>query len=185
MPTEIPDLWGDDIKVDVLSPLLILKAQDEAIRRKTQGVLRANVVTTEVNPFEELEYDEDEDEDEDIDADDGALRPNQLVHALDLGSPVIAYTETLLQVSHAVNRAYPAKLSVPDPLRWDLERDPPNANDSAEDLFSAARSSIIAYSADELLRHLRRALQSRDTRAAIDSLLALANEARSKTGPKS
>ena len=43
MAVEIPDLWDEDIKVDVLSPVLILRKQGDLITRKTSGVLEAEV----------------------------------------------------------------------------------------------------------------------------------------------
>lgn len=183
MPTEIPDLWGDDIKVDVLSPLMILKAQDEAIRRKTQGVLRAEITTREVSGFENrfgnLEKDDE--------LGDNVVRPNWLIHTLDIASPVLAYCETLLEVRHAVNRAYPATLTVPAPIQWDLDQDSTDLDDTTGALEHSLVGDYkaIAYSAAELLRHLRRALQSQNTRAAVDSMLALANETKEKVGQKS
>src|SRR5207245_3229706 len=33
----IPDLWSQDIKVDVLSPLAILRSQESLLSRKTKG----------------------------------------------------------------------------------------------------------------------------------------------------
>ena len=45
MSTTIPDLWSDDIQVDVLTPLVILRAQESRLGRKTQGILEARVTT--------------------------------------------------------------------------------------------------------------------------------------------
>jgi hypothetical protein len=42
----IPDLWSDDVKVDVLTPLAILRTQKAYLERRTQGILRAQVATT-------------------------------------------------------------------------------------------------------------------------------------------
>ena len=41
MTTAIPNLWPDDIKVDVLPPIAILKAQEGLLARMTQGMLVA------------------------------------------------------------------------------------------------------------------------------------------------
>ena len=44
MPDTIPSLWPDDIKVDVLTPLMILRAQAGLLSRITKGILEAEVV---------------------------------------------------------------------------------------------------------------------------------------------
>lgn len=45
MPATIPSLWPDDIKVDVLPPLTILKLQAAKLREITRSILRAEVTT--------------------------------------------------------------------------------------------------------------------------------------------
>lgn len=44
MSDEIPDLSGDGIKVDVVSPLVILKAQAAFLSKKTQGMVRGDII---------------------------------------------------------------------------------------------------------------------------------------------
>lgn len=169
MPIELPDLWGDDIQVGVLPPLVILKAQDEAIKRKTQGILRTEVSTTEpqTNPDNE------------------EVSLHFTIHSLDLVASALDYRESLLEVSHKPERAYPAMLQVPDPIRWDLASDPPPVRGPVgvdlDNMLKASRE-VTAYSSEELITYLRRALRSRNTKAAIDSLLARSNEARIKHG---
>jgi len=47
MTTTIPDLWSDDIRVDVLPPLVVLRAQEGLLAKKTQGILQAKLLTSE------------------------------------------------------------------------------------------------------------------------------------------
>ncbi|MBY0459560.1 MAG: hypothetical protein K2V38_19745 [Gemmataceae bacterium] len=97
MPTEIPDLWDDDIKVDVLPPLVILRAQDEGIRRKTQGILRAAISTTVENEP------------------DGSV---WVSHEFGLVAPALGSQESLLTVGHAERKLYPVQIFVPDEITW-------------------------------------------------------------------
>src|SRR5687768_13665848 len=97
MPIDIPDLWGDDIQVDVLPPLVILKAQDEAIRRKTQGILRTEVISTEEQ---------------------GGGDSGWVIHTLDVIALAMGYRESLLTVSHGSERLYPATVEMPEHIAW-------------------------------------------------------------------
>ncbi|VTU01782.1 unnamed protein product [Gemmataceae bacterium] len=164
MPIEIPDLWGDDIKVDVLPPLVILKAQDGAISRKTTGILRAEVLTSESEEPDEDGY------------------HKVVTHTLDLTAPALNYSESVLEVSHDSDRMYPAVVSVPDPIDWHARSDSPTPLASGGVLGLMAHSrTVTAHSADEFMTFLGRALQSRYTKATIDSLLAMSNEKRMKS----
>jgi hypothetical protein len=96
MPIEIPDLWGDDIKVDVLPPLIILKAQDEAIRRKTQGTLHTEIITAEEEQNDAI----------------------WVIHTLDLIAAAIGYRESILTVSHEREKLYPVAIEVGVPIEW-------------------------------------------------------------------
>ncbi len=46
MTTAIPDLWSDDIRVDVLPPVAVLRAQEGLLAKKTQGILQAKLLTS-------------------------------------------------------------------------------------------------------------------------------------------
>jgi hypothetical protein len=46
MATAIPDLWSDDIRVDVVPPLAVLRAQEGLLAKKTQGILQAQILTS-------------------------------------------------------------------------------------------------------------------------------------------
>jgi hypothetical protein len=45
MADEIPDLWPDEFKVDVQTPVTVLRVQAQALARKTRGILKAEVET--------------------------------------------------------------------------------------------------------------------------------------------
>jgi hypothetical protein len=96
MPIEIPDLWSDDIKVDVLPPLVILKAQDEAIRKKTGGILHS-VITTGSEFEDDQEY---------------------VTYTMDLVAPALGYRESILTVSHRQGKFYPATIVLPEAIGW-------------------------------------------------------------------
>jgi hypothetical protein len=91
MANEIPDLWGDDIDVDVVPPHVILKTQAEAISRRTKGLLTASVT-------------------EDFQKDGGGK--THWSFALILNAPSLGYDEELLELSHADNQLYPVRLSM-------------------------------------------------------------------------
>lgn len=76
------DLWSNDIKVDVLTPLAILRSQEGPLQRKTHGLLRASVSTTTADAWEQ--------------------------HSLDLIAPSLSdYRTTLLSARHPHDHVYP------------------------------------------------------------------------------
>jgi hypothetical protein len=50
MPTEIPSLWSNLIKPGILSPLAILRAQVEALKEQTEGILVPEINSEEYLP---------------------------------------------------------------------------------------------------------------------------------------
>ncbi len=154
MPLEIPDLWSDDIKVDVLPPLTILKAQDEAIRRKTQGILHLEVTARE------------EQEDR---GDEGFVY--WTIYALDLVAIALGYHESLLEVLHRKGKLYPVTIQMPEEIEW---------TQYLQETISS--NTIRCYSSETFIDHLRTALQSQYTNSVIASLIAQSNEVRMKNG---
>src|SRR4051812_38746756 len=86
MATTIPDLWPHDVHIDVLPPVCVLKVQEAFLERKTQGLLRAKVSTTQTE---------------------------QLVqHQLDLVAPALNfYRVRLLSATHAAEMLYPVTVA--------------------------------------------------------------------------
>src|SRR4051794_36125765 len=83
MASTIPDLWPDDITVDVVPPLAILRSQAGLLGVKTKGILRAEVTTTT--------------------GDTGYVQ-----HHLDIVVPALQnYRARLLNATHDRDRVYP------------------------------------------------------------------------------
>jgi hypothetical protein len=98
MTTEIPDLWGTDIDVDVVPPLVILRTQAQAIGVRTKGLLSAEVVSSDQT------------------ANDGS---HLWTHTFLLQAPPIDFHgEELLEVSHEDERYYPVTIQVPTAISW-------------------------------------------------------------------
>lgn len=88
MSATIPNLWPDDITVDVVTPAAILKAQASQLAASTKGLLLAEVNASRAG--------------------------SQVVHQLDVIAPALGgYRHRLLQVSHRQDRVYPATVSGP------------------------------------------------------------------------
>jgi hypothetical protein len=88
MPATVNDLdfWSDDIKVEVLTPLMILRAQEPALRKKTKGILQAEVETVSTD--------------------------SSVIHNLYLVAPALGnYKEKILSVTHTPSLVYPCEVA--------------------------------------------------------------------------
>ena len=84
----IPDLWSEDIQIDVLPPVAILRAQENPLGRKTKGILEAKVMTT--------------------------TSESEAQHQLDLIAPALShYRKTLLTARHSFEMVYPVEVRAP------------------------------------------------------------------------
>src|SRR6266511_2111122 len=95
MTTAVPDLWSEDIKVNVLPSIAVLKTQEGLLARKTQGMLQARLTTTETDTL--------------------------VQHSLDLIAPALNFDrERLLSATHDREMLYPvtvtAEAFAPGPL---------------------------------------------------------------------
>ncbi len=82
MTTTIPDLWSDDIRIDIVTPLVILRLQEALLGQKTKGILEAKVTSTSSDTW--------------------------VQHQLDLIAPAQnRYRVTLLTARHQNSLAYP------------------------------------------------------------------------------
>jgi hypothetical protein len=153
MATAIPDLWSDDIKVNVLPPVAVLKAQESLLARKTQGMLQAKLTTTETDKL--------------------------VQHSLDLIAPGLNfYRERLLSATHDRDMLYPvtvtAEAFAPKP-RNTIEAVGMSIHGS---LVRALDPSVIqrrAATDEEFIRLVREVLHSDLVRALIHSLIARIN----------
>src|SRR5579871_4947989 len=82
MAVEIPTLWPvNDIKVDVLTPLAILRVQANELSKITQGILKAEVLTTQGDEV--------------------------TTHVLDIIAPSLNSRHRVLGVTHSNEMVYP------------------------------------------------------------------------------
>lgn len=150
MTIMIPDLWSDDIKVSVLPPIAVLKAQEGLLASKTEGMLRAELTTTQTD--------------------------NLVQHQLDLIAPSLDYRERLLSAKHDRDRVYPVLVTAaafaPRPLAH-LEI-PQGAPDREK--LPARTTQREAATAEDFIGLVKEVLHSVEVRSLIQSLIARINE---------
>lgn len=149
MITAIPDLWSEDINVNVLPPIAVLKTQESLLARKTQGMLQAKVTTTETDKL--------------------------VQHSLDLIAPGLNfYRERLLSATHGREMLYPVTITseafAPQPL---------NVTQALGAVFKRSLDpSVIqrrAATDEDFIQLVREVLHSEQVRALIHSLIARIN----------
>jgi hypothetical protein len=135
MAESIPVLWSDSIKVDVVTPLAILRAQIDPLRQRTKGLLRAEVRT--------------------ITADDP-----EVVHVMELVAPTLNnYRHQVLSVHHEKNLVYPAQFRadcfepVDDDYAPENEGGWPSA-DSEEEFIELLRKALGSKSVNAVISSL-------------------------------
>ncbi len=147
MTPTIPDLWSDDIRVDVLTPLAILRAQETFLRPRTKGILQATVST--------------------------AMAEDLVQHQFDLTAAVLGYSERVLTATHHRLRPYPVKVVAPcfaSPSKNIVEFLVQGPVRPGSDMREAATQ-------EEFVGLVREVLRSADVRSLIQSLIARSNEA--------
>jgi len=145
----IPDLWSDDIKVDVVTPLAILRAQVGSIQRKTKGLLQAEVTTTT--------------------SDAGWVR-----HQLDLIAPVLdGYRHRLFAATHEKDLVYPVKIEA-ECFRPESPEDFAQLFSAVTKFQKDERPT--AQTEQEFIELLSQVLHSGEVRSIIQSLIARSNE---------
>src|SRR5579884_1134048 len=173
MTTAIPDLWSNDIKVDVRSPLAILKVQEGILSQKTGGLLQATVSSVETE--------------------------TRVQHQLDLVAPSLGfYRERLLTAEHHRHRYYPVFVQAEcfDPVLRRSSNSPLAL--AAESVRSLVRPPAFgeptelsgpagekAATEDEFIDLNRKVLQSQPVRSLIQSLIARINETAPSKVPES
>ncbi|MBX9679101.1 MAG: hypothetical protein K2X38_10090 [Gemmataceae bacterium] len=131
MTSTIPVLWPEDIKVDVQTPLSILRVQAENLGRLTRGVLQGEVESEEGDVY--------------------------FQHRLVVVAPAYGgYRHTILVALHKFHMPYPCEVR-------------------SESLSYEGEIGIgfpSAVSEEQLIRLVRKALTSDETKAAMSSLIA-------------
>jgi hypothetical protein len=147
---KIPDLWGDEITVNVLPPLMILNAQAELLQKKTQGVVFAQVTRQRSRGVDTL--------------------------SLDLLAPAVhGFRERVLGVRYHRDRVYPAAVTgpglegrtgdlIPTALAWGNPRDDHRRG--------------RADNQEEFIHLVGQVLKGSYVRSLIHGLVARSNEAR-------
>lgn len=157
MANTIPKLWPEDIKVDILAPLVILRAQANALAEITQDILRAEVRSTTTEKME--------------------------IHRLDLIATVFRSRHRILKARHRRDRAYPVTIEAtcfdPEPPKTLLERG--LAQLAQESLVSKPPRGRRAATQQEFISLVGEVLRSAEVRSLIDSLIARSNEKRGFT----
>lgn len=158
MPATIPDLWPDDIRVDVLTPLTILRTQASLLSSKTQGTLLAQVMTTTTDEW--------------------------VQYQLDLIAPLLErYRVSLLTARHQLGEAYPvmvtARAFVPK-SQAQGEGTPPRARL----LTDSSPDHRVAATQEEFIDLVREVLRSSTTRSRIQSLIARSNDTQMSEPPQ-
>lgn len=152
---EIADLWPSEIKVDVLSPTMILNAQAEILSQRTQGLIQPEIIGETKGPLQKLYFD--------------------LVAAANNGS-----RNRILIVTQRLDQPYPAVVTarvladerdvelisdtLPTKIDWGL--------DSAEEV---SRSRVV-LTPGEFTRLIALVFQSVEVQTNLISILAKANE---------
>jgi hypothetical protein len=133
----LPDLWPDDLDppADIATPATILRAQGEALGRRT-----GNVVYGEV-------------ESEQDGTGPSHTRPNRFVHRFHLVSGYLNFSRQLLYVTHGVN-PYPAGVITVSPTEDGTQLHKYSVTTPTE-LENVLRMTFARDEVKELIRSLR------------------------------
>jgi hypothetical protein len=147
MPDTIPNLWPEQFKIDVQSPVAILRVQAVAPSKVTRGILEGTVETESVKEL--------------------------VQHRLVVVAPAYnGYRHTLISVLHNPNLPYPAEVRA-EGLAEEVAR----RNDPVLGLSTKATGYPKAHDDEQMQALVQRALNSEPTKAVILSLIAKSNEA--------
>lgn len=151
MATDSTDLWPTDLVVDVLSPTMILNEQAEALAKRTQGIVRGEVLPGNSSDLEQLTF--------------------------DLVAPAIGNRQRLLRVRYAPDLPYPVVL-IASPLSRELHEmlldavDPKAWKLNPQDVSQAR----LAHTPNEMREFLKRIFNAPTTRSMLFSFVARSNE---------
>lgn len=149
MAATIPDLWPDDIRVDVLTPLAILRTQEALLGKRTKGLIQAEITT--------------------------ANSEKGTQHSLDLVTAALKYRERVLTAWHGREFIYPVRVAAetfkPKPKNF-IEA---LTTTELTTLFEGSHVRTAATQ-DEFVALIREVFRSMEVRSLIQSLLARVNE---------
>ncbi len=156
MAGTIPVLWSDDISVDVLSPVAILRAQARPLAEKTKGLLRADI--------------------ESITSDTGRVK-----HQFDLIAPALGnFRRRVLTATHQKDLVYPviveAECFLPEynsPISRVAARMQSASSIGPNTLPDGQR---LAATDQEFIKLVGEVFRSSQVRSLIQSLIARSND---------
>jgi hypothetical protein len=162
----IPDLWSDDIRADILTPTMILKAQARALTRRTRGLIAAEVFVQEHTSM-------------------GAGHPLLVLRLDGVAAASDNQRYSLFSVAHHLRNPYPAALicaskEVADWVRRSkaLSVAPPdllpNPTEPELTVFTDAQTAFLAA--------LEALVRSNEVRSLLHSIIAASNEATNGEG---
>jgi hypothetical protein len=152
MPTVIPDLWGDSVSPDIITPTMILNAQAEQLSRKSKGYIRAELDKEPTEHFTTL--------------------------AFDVIAPGARYLRRrLFQIRFENDLVYPATVSTD--FYFDYLAG--GKRGAVQTNFDESTScEAVAYTQDDFIQIIKSVLQSQHVMSTIQSLIALSNEANAR-----
>jgi hypothetical protein len=146
--TKIPNMWPSQLRVDVLTPLAVLRTQAGSLSDLTRGVLEAEVTTH--------------------------TSTETVIHKLEVVAPALEqYRHVLLTVRHKPAFVYPARLTAPCFQAGGSMEETPNVKGWIDQ-----EGQWASLSSEELfLEAVGIVLNSSETRSILESLLARSNDA--------
>jgi hypothetical protein len=156
MAASIPVLWSDDISVDVLSPLAILRGQTEPLSRMTKGILEAGIET--------------------ITSDKGKVQ-----HRLDLVAPALNnFHRRILLATHQNDLVYPvvvdAECFLPERVESNWDALIPSFSKIVTVRDPLSEGQRRAATDKEFIELVGQVLRSSQVRSLIQSLIARSND---------
>jgi hypothetical protein len=158
MAATIEDLWPDDIRVDVRTPLQIMRVQEGLLGKKLRGVLEAEVASRFTDTL--------------------------VRHEFDLIAPGLGgYRERIFSATHDRKRIYPVTVEAACFLRESELLANRVLRSMAPGPYVEPSDCKEAATEEDLIELIRQILHSPEVRSAIQSLVAQSNEVRGKSAP--
>ncbi len=151
--TQIPDLWPASVKVEILTPYAILRAQATKLTERTQGIVEGHVRSR-------------------------AVARSLICHTFDLLAPVLSFRYTLLRLWHRETMVYPVLIT----QGLDNSLNPIKILQLIEGEFVHSAFGL-SRDEDTLLKNLSQIFTDASSGTVISSLIARTNEARDGGGP--
>ncbi len=150
MAETIPDLWGDGIQVDDLSPLIILNTQAAILQKRTKGIITAEVIKRTSKDVTELLF--------------------------DIKGQVARHRSRLLVCRYLGIEVYPVWITSETLRRGlDMAEGIPSVFHLDDDMYTATWPAFDQQQFNELVGEV---FQSKEVKAKISSMVALSNEAK-------